>query len=103
MLQYLLDANTEYGDNSMGSAVPFTGMMYINNLIHIDADNIISIGSIEGDASGTSLCVVNYRTRNVIIVRMPSSLVEVIGDKSCLRRGDVRRKFMISIQHCSHC
>ena len=97
MLQYLLDVKTEYGENSMGSTVPFTGMMHINDLTDIDTDTCISIGSIGGDASGTSWCVVNHHTRNVLIIRMPSSLVEVIGDRPTLGRGDVRRKFMISI------
>ena len=60
-------------------------------------DGDISIGSIGGDASCTSWRVMCHRTRRMLIIFMPWALVEVIGNRSDLEEGDIRRKFMISI------
>ena len=95
MLMHLEHIQKVYGENSMGATVPFTGMLHINYIEDIDSD--VSIGSIGGDASGRSWCVINHRTNKMLIMLMPHALVEVIGNRSTLLEGDIRRKFMISI------
>ena len=84
-----------YEENSMGATVPFTGMLHINDIDDINGD--VSIGSIGGDASGRSWCVINHRTSKMLIILMPHVLVEVVGNRPTLLTGDIKRKFMISI------
>ena len=95
MLLHLIKENLVFGENSFGSTVPFTAMLKVEDLKNVDAD--LSIGSIGGDASGTSWSVTNHRSREVIIIKMPPSLVEVLGQRSTLQEGDIRSQFMISI------
>ena len=95
MLVHLEHIQQVYGENSMGATVPFTGMLHINDIEDIDGD--VSICSIGGDASGRLWCVINHKTNEMLIILMPHALVEVIGNRSTLLTGDIRRKTMISI------
>ena len=97
MLMHLEHIQQVYRENSMGATVPFTGMLHINDIEDNDGD--VSIGSIGGDASGRLWCVINHRTNKMLIIfkLMPHTLVEVIGNRSTLLKGDIRRTFMISI------
>ena len=97
MLMQLEHIQQVYGETSMGATVPFTGMLHINDIDDIDGDNVVSIGSIGGDASGRSWCVINHRTNKMLIILIHHALVEVIGNRSTLLTGDIRRKFMIGI------
>ena len=66
----------------MGATVHFTGMLHVNDLQRVDADT--EIGSVVGDASGTSWYVCDHRSKRALCVKMPHSLIEVIGNRADL-------------------
>ena len=94
MLSYLKRVQGNYGKNTIESTVSFSSMLDVKDLEDVDLD--ISIASYGVDASGRLWSVYDRRNRMYLVVSIPEQLVEVIGKRSRLPDGGVRKEFMIS-------
>lgn len=95
ILRHLKRTKQLYGEDHVSSTVPFATLADVDKWR--DPDHDLSIGSIGGDASGTGWSVLDHRLREVIIIRLPPVLSDVLRRKASLSKDDVRDQFMVSI------